>query len=180
MPPSALPRYDFRDVTEADLPMLRAWLAEPHAAKWWEDGPDEGVAEIREAMGGISTEPLIVELDGRPIAYLQSYDPHLEDDHPYADHPFGTLGLDLTIGPPELVGIGHGSALLAQFIERLFEEGVPRVIIDPHPDNGRAIRAYEKAGFRPDGNRFSIYGPVLLMVRDNEDSADGIDDGDDT
>ena len=103
----------------------------------------------------ISVEPLIVELDGRPIAYLQSYDPHLEDDHPYADQPFGTLGIDLSIGRPELVGIGHGSAIVRQFVDELFEEGAPRVIIDPDPANARAIRAYEKAGFRPIDRRQS-------------------------
>ena len=97
-------------MTETDLPMLSAWLAEPHVAEWWDDGPEASKAEIMEAMDDIATEPLIVELDGRPIAYIQSYDPHLEDDHPYQDQPTGTLGIDQFIGLPELVGIGHGSA----------------------------------------------------------------------
>ena len=159
-------RYRFRPVSEDDLPLLAAWLAEPHVAEWWHDGPEASLAEIREAMDSISTEPLIVELDGKAIAYLQSYDPHLEDEHPYQDQPFGTLGLDLSIGDPRLVGIGHGSALLSQFIEELFAEGVPRVIIDPNPTNARAIRAYAKAGFRALGERDTIFGQVLLMARD--------------
>ncbi|TIX65119.1 MAG: acetyltransferase, partial [Mesorhizobium sp.] len=114
----------------------------------------------------VSVQPLIVELDGRPIAYLQSYDPHLEDDHPYADQPFGTLGIDLSIGLAQLIGVGHGTAIVRQFVEQLFEEGAPRVIIDPHPRNARAIRAYEKAGFRPIGRRQSQYGDVVLMAVD--------------
>lgn len=177
--PSRGQRYDFRAVDESDLPMLARWLAEPHAAEWWTGGVDASIAEIREAMGSVSTEALIVELDGRPIAYLQSYDPHLEDDHPYQDQPFGTLGIDVTIGVPELVGVGHGSAMLAQFIEELFEEGAPRVIIDPDPKNARAVRAYEKAGFCPIGERHSVYGHVLLMARDNDEFGDGFDDSDD-
>jgi aminoglycoside 6'-N-acetyltransferase len=160
--------YDFRPVTEKDLPMIAGWLAEPHVAQWWDD-PETEIAEIRDHIDSISVEPLIVELDGKPIAYLQSYDPHLEDDHPYADQPFGTLGIDLTIGRPELVGIGHGSAIVRQFVEQLFEEGVPRVIIDPDPANGRAIRAYEKAGFRPIDRRQSEYGDVVLMAVDAEE-----------
>lgn len=179
MPPKGAHRYLFRPVSEADLPMLAAWLAEPHAAEWWTDGPEAGVAEIREAMDSVSTEPLIVELGRRPIAYLQSYDPHLEDDHPYQDQPFGTLGVDVTIGLAELVGIGHGSAIVRQFVDELFAEGAPRAIIDPDPANLRAIRAYEKAGFRPIGERHSVYGHVLLMARDNEDAGDFFDDGDD-
>jgi aminoglycoside 6'-N-acetyltransferase len=163
--------YDFRAVTAADLPMLKAWLAEPHVAEWWDEGLEASLAEIVEAMESVETEPLIVELDGRPIAYLQSYDPHLEDDHPYQDQPFGTLGMDISIGPPDLVGKGHGSAIIRQFSDMLIEEGAPRVMIDPHPDNLRAIRAYEKAGFRAFDTRTSIYGPALLMARDAEDAA---------
>lgn len=148
--------------------MIAGWLRQPHAAQWWDDA-DKEIADIREHIDSVSVEPLIVELDGMPIAYLQSYDPHLEDDHPYADQPFGTLGIDLMIGPPELVGIGHGSAIVRQFVEELFEEGVPRVIIDPDPANIRAIRAYEKAGFRAVDRRHSIYGDVVLMAIDAEE-----------
>ena len=125
MPREAEFRYDFRPVTEADLPMLKVWLAEPHVAEWWDDGPEASLAEIVEAMDSISTEPLIVELDGRPIAYVQSYDPHLEDDHPYQDQPFGTLGMDVTIGVPELVGVGHGSAIVRQFVGIAVRGGLP-------------------------------------------------------
>ncbi len=168
MPRKADFRYDFRAVTEADLPMLSAWLAEPHVAEWWNDGQEDPLAEIVEAMASDSTEPLIVELGGTPIGYVQSYDPHLEDHHPYQDQPFGTLGIDVTIGVPELVGIGHGSRLVSAFVEILFEEGCPRVIIDPHPGNKRAIRAYEKAGFQAFGERISQYGPALMMACDAE------------
>ncbi|MBA3448090.1 MAG: acetyltransferase [Pseudaminobacter sp.] len=160
-------RYSFRPVAEEDMTMLADWFARPHLAEWWGD-PDDALAEIREAMDSIETEPLIVELGGRPIGYLQSYDPHLEDGHPYRDQPFGTLGLDISIGEPDLVGIGHGSAILRQFIEMLLAEGCPRVIIDPDPANGRAIRAYEKAGFVAFDTRTSIYGPALMMAVDAE------------
>ena len=146
-------RYSFRAVSEGDLPLLRRWLETPHVAEWWTDGTEASLASIREAMDSVSVEPLIVELDGRPIAYLQAYDPHLEDDHPYA----------------ELVGVGHGSAIIAQFAQDLFDEGAPRVIIDPDPKNHRAIRAYAKAGFRPLGERTSQYGRALLMALDAEE-----------
>ena len=168
MPRDAAPRYDFRSVTADDLPMLARWLAEPHLAEWWGD-PEESLAEIREAMDSVETEPLIVELGGRPIAYIQSYDPHLEDGHPYQDQPFGTLGIDVSIGDPTLVGIGHGSAIIRQFVDTLFAEGTPRVVIDPDPANIRAIRAYEKAGFRAFDTRTSVYGPALMMARDAEE-----------
>ncbi|MCR5857267.1 GNAT family N-acetyltransferase [Mesorhizobium sp. J428] len=162
------PLYDFRAVEEADLPLLGTWLRQPHVVEWWGD-PDKGIAEIRQAMEEVSVEPLIVELNGRPVAYLQSYDPHMEDDHPYQDQPFGTLGIDISIGEADLLGKGHGSAIVAQFAEQLFEEGAPRLIIDPEPTNARAIRAYEKAGFRAFDTRTTIYGTALMMARDAEE-----------
>jgi aminoglycoside 6'-N-acetyltransferase len=174
MRPDTAVSYDFRAVTEADLRLIRAWMAAPHWAEWW-GAPEKGLAEIREAMESVETEPLIVELAGKPIAYLQCYDPHLEDGHPYQDQPFGTLGIDLSIGPAELLGKGHGSAMLRQFIDQLFEEGCPRVIIDPDPTNARAIRAYEKAGFAAFDSRTSDYGPALMMARDAPADEEGDD-----
>lgn len=159
------PHYSFRAVTEKDMPLLAGWLQQPHVSKWWGD-PEKAVASIRKATEDDSFEPLIVDLDGRPFAYLQSYDPHMEDGHPYQDQPFGTLGLDLLIGDPQQLGQGHGGAIINAFAAVLFEEGAPRVVIDPHPDNARAIRAYEKAGFESLGFRDSIHGPALLMKRD--------------
>lgn len=126
-------RYGFRAVTEDDLPMIAQWLDEPHLAQWWGD-PHKALAEIKDAMEDVATEPLIIELDGEPIGYLQSYDPHLEDDHPYQDQPTGTLGIDLSIGKPDLVGKGHGSAIVRQFVDELFAEGRPARCHRSRPD----------------------------------------------
>lgn len=168
--------YDLRPVTPEDLTLLESWLRQPHALEWWGDDVLGSLEEIIEAAEGVDTEPLIVELDGTPIAYLEIYDPHLEDDHPYQDQPFGTLGLDLTIGDPALIGRGHGTAILQQLSEQLFEEGAPQLLVDPHPDNARAIRAASKAGFREIGHRNSIEGAVVLMARFAE-AGDDQDDG---
>ncbi len=138
-------------------------------AKWWDD-PAEGLKSIEGHINSISVEPFIVELDGKPIGYIQSYDPHLEAGHPYQDQPTGTLGIDQFIGPPELIGKGHGPRLIEAFVELLFDEGAIRVIIDPDPANVAAIRAYEKAGFeRFDTRHHPEYGPALMLAR----NADG-------
>ena len=73
------------------------------------------------------------------------------------------------IGPAEMIGLGHGSAVLRQFVDELFAEGTLRGITDPDPANARAIRAYEKAGFEAFGTRISVYGPALLMALDAEE-----------
>jgi aminoglycoside 6'-N-acetyltransferase len=165
MPVSAPRHYRFRPVVPDDLPMIGLWLERPHVAAWWDD-EDDKLAGIRAAMAEPSTQPFVIELDGRPIGYIQCYDPHSEEDHPYRDQPMGTLGIDQFIGEPELVGVGHGSRLIAAFVESLFRRGASRVIIDPDPANAHAIRAYEKAGFRAFDRRRSIYGDALMMARD--------------
>lgn len=169
--------YDLRPVTPEDLTLLESWLRQPHALEWWGDDVLGSLEEIIEAAEGVDTEPLIVELDGTPIAYLEIYDPHLEDDHPYQDQPFGTLGLDLTIGDPALLNQGHGSAILRQLSEQLFEEGAPQLIVDPHPDNVRAIRASAKAGFQEIGRRTAMEGAVVLMARLAPEDGGADDDG---
>ncbi|KQS87457.1 MULTISPECIES: GNAT family N-acetyltransferase [unclassified Rhizobium] len=165
------PRYHFRDVRREDFPMLGRWLTEPHVAKWWGEA-DEELEGIESAMTSVETRALIVELDGRPIAYLQSYDPHLEPGHPYQDQPPGTLGVDISIGDPVLIGKGHGSAIIRQFCAGLFAGGASRIVIDPDPDNAQAIRAYEKAGFRFLERRQSIYGPAHFMALDKPEETD--------
>jgi aminoglycoside 6'-N-acetyltransferase len=65
-----------------------------------------------------------------------------------------------------MIGCGYGSALARAFADRLLASGTPRVVTDPDPLNTRAIRAYEKAGFRRDNLVETPDGPALLMVRD--------------
>ena len=84
----------------------------------------------------------------------------------FGPQPPGTRGIDQFIGEVDLMGRGHGSAFMRAFIEGLLKSGVPRVVIDPSPTNPRAIRAYEKAGFRREREVDTPDGPALLMVRD--------------
>jgi aminoglycoside 6'-N-acetyltransferase len=170
-PENTMSDYAFRSVTAKDAALLRRWAVQPHWTQWW--GEAEGaVAEILEAVDADSTEPMIALLGNRPIAYVQTYDPHMEDDHPYQDQPFGTLGLDISIGDAADLGRGHGSAIIAALAALLFAEGAPRLVIDPDPANTRAIAAYRKAGFTPFDTRTTIYGPALMMALDNPEFDD--------
>ena len=69
------------------------------------------------------------------------------------------------IGEPDMIERGHGSAFIRSFIEGLLAAGVPRVVTDPNPTNGRAIRCYEKAGFARDRLVDTADGVALLMIR---------------
>ena len=79
--------------------------------------------------------------------------------------PDGTRGIDLFIGGRGHDRPGHGSALIRAFADSLLAHGTPRVVTDPDPNNARAIRAYEKAGFQRDRLVDTPDGLSLLMVR---------------
>jgi aminoglycoside 6'-N-acetyltransferase len=107
----------------------------------------------------------IVAADERPFAYLQCYNLSAWNVG-FGPQPAGTRGLDQFIGEGAMLNRGHGSAFIRAFAEGLLHNGTPRVVIDPAPDNVRAIRAYEKAGFVRDRLVDAPDGEALLMVRD--------------
>ena len=157
--------YAFRAMTAADLAAVRRWLAKPHVAQWWGD-PDEQYALVSGDLHHPAMDQYIVALDQNPFAYLQCYDPTAWPDHGFGALPTGARGIDQFIGEEDMVDRGHGSALIRTFVDNLLQAGAPRVITDPSPDNTRAIRAYQKAGFRTERPVDTPDGVALLMVRD--------------
>jgi aminoglycoside 6'-N-acetyltransferase len=108
----------------------------------------------------------IVAHDGRPFAYAQDYDVHGWTPHPFSHLPPGSRGIDQYIGEPDMLDSGHGSAFVRAHCDRLFAAGAPAVGTDPSPDNVRARRAYEKAGFLTAGEaRATPWGIAVLMER---------------
>ena len=47
-----------------------------------------------------------------------------------------------------MLGRGHGAAILRLYANTLLASGATEVVIDPAPDNERAVRCYRRAGFR--------------------------------
>jgi len=155
--------YAFRPMSAADLPLVGRWLTMPHVVQWWPAGIKQ-LECIKAHLGDPTIELFIVTADERPIGYLQCYDPTAEADHPFRDQPAGTRGIDQFIGEPDMIERGHGSALTRAFVTNLFAAGTSRVVTDPDPANDRAIRAYEKAGFRAERLVDTPWGRTLLMV----------------
>jgi aminoglycoside 6'-N-acetyltransferase len=163
---SCADEIQFVPVDEEHLPLLAGWLAEPHVRQWWGD-PAVEIELIREGRASGEADGYVGFVDGRPVGYVQSWEPlHFIGAEPWlADLPPGTIGVDIFVGPRELVGRGIGARLIAAFVARLCVGGHQSIVIDPDLTNIRAIRAYEKAGFvrdrivaGPNGN-----GETLLM-----------------
>jgi aminoglycoside 6'-N-acetyltransferase len=114
--------YDFVPVDREHLQLLRRWLEAPHVSEWWGD-PDHEIDLIEEGLGLLWVEPFLATLDGRPFAYIQTYDVHAEPGGEYADQPQDCWGVDPFIGEAHMIGQGHGSAMLRAFVDRLFAQG---------------------------------------------------------
>ena len=155
--------YVFRPMTTADLPLIRRWLALPHVVEWWGD-PEEQFALVSGDLDEPAMDQFIVSIDGGPFAYIQCYD-LTEWNSGFGAHPLGTRGIDQFIGEPDMIERGHGSGLIRAFVEDRLQGGAPRIVTDPDPANGRAVRAYEKAGFVRERMVDTPDGPALLMVR---------------
>lgn len=145
----------FEPVVAEHYPLLARWLRTAPWLEWWGD-PDVELGLIREMVEGRdSSRPFIFRVDGEPLGYIQYWfiGHHQTEDwvrnHPWlGELPPETIGVDLSIGVPDRLAQGVGSAVLRAFVGRLRERGHGEIIIDPDPANTRAIRAYAKAGFR--------------------------------
>jgi aminoglycoside 6'-N-acetyltransferase len=160
------PAYQFRPMSMLDLAMVRAWLATAHVQEWWGDA-EEQFALVSGDLAEPAMDQFVVACDGRHFAYLQCYDQSAWPENGLGTHPPGARGIDQFIGEADMVGRGHGSAFIRVFVDGLLTSGVPRVLTDPDPANGRAVRAYVNAGFRAHREVGTPDGRALLMIRDN-------------
>jgi RimJ/RimL family protein N-acetyltransferase len=146
----------FEPMMTDHLPMMRTWLEQTHVREWWGD-PETEIADItRMIEGRDATRPFIFHVDGTPTGYIQFWfiGPHQTDEwtkeNPWLMAlPSDAVGVDLSIGEADKLSQGIGSAVLHAFVGKLRDEGHRNITIDPDPRNARAVRAYEKAGFRP-------------------------------
>ena len=159
-PPEAVPRDGdllirrMRDDPH-DYELMARWLTDERVLEFYHgrDNPypyERVVEKYGPRARGEDPEGVlacIIEQDGREIGYLQYY-PAVTEAYQLEDAA-GTYAIVLFIGEPELWGTGVGSRALSALVAYLFSElGARRVVIDPHVDNPRAVRAYEKCGFR--------------------------------
>lgn len=161
----ALRRYAFRPVVKDDLECLAEWLRTPAVMEWWGD-PHEQAALLRADLEEPRMVMRIVAFDRRPFAYIQDYDVHAWPQPHLSDLPPRSRGVDLFIGEPDMVGCGHGGALLRLRAQQLVADGAPLVVTDPDPRNLRARGAYQRAGFRGDTRVETSEGAIILMIFD--------------
>ena len=153
-------RLKFRPLTSDDFPLLLAWLSKEHVKQWWDAGEDtlEKVArnygEVEEGLERF----ILVEAEEsgeKPLGYFQHY-----------RVPDGSIGIDQFIGEEDYINRGVGTKAIRMFVKVIMHEHKPsRIILDPSPGNQRAIRCYEKIGFRYYETREGVEGGLAYMMQ---------------
>lgn len=160
---------NLRRATITDLALLRYWDGKPHVvAAGGDDDRMDWEPELARQVPW--QELLIAEEEGRPIGVLQIIDPAEEATQYWGDVAPNLRAIDIWIGEEADLGRGLGTTMMRLALARCF--GAPQVeavLIDPLASNTRAIRFYERLGFRTTERR--RFGPddCLVMRIDRAD-----------
>jgi aminoglycoside 6'-N-acetyltransferase len=132
-------KVTLRPATEADVPRMSAIASEPTVAPWWLDTDEDSVREefLREASGA-----WVIQYEGEVVGAIEYWET-LEPHYRYAS-------IDLMLDEAHQ-GRGLGTDALRTAARWLLAKGHHRLTIDPSVENARAVRAYEKVGFKPVG-----------------------------
>ncbi|HVF69382.1 MAG TPA: GNAT family N-acetyltransferase [Xanthomonadales bacterium] len=149
-------QISFRKLDFVDLPLLHKWLNEPHVHEWYDRDKQNSLKEVTDEYtkyitGEEKVYGFLVCYENKPFAYIQWYPVNdWEEFAKTVGYDESAAGVDLFIGEIGFVGKGMGTLMLKKFLTEIVfaQKGITRCIIDPEPDNKRAIRAYEKVGFK--------------------------------
>lgn len=143
-----------------DYILLAKWLSDPAVLEFYEgrDNPFN-LAKVMEkfvprARGESEVTPCIIEYDNQAIGYIQYYmvdadEYEVRDKIEIGKYIF-PYGMDLFIGETEYWNMGIGTNLVKGMIQYLIKnENADGIFIDPQTCNKRAIKCYEKCGFKP-------------------------------
>jgi aminoglycoside 6'-N-acetyltransferase len=143
MPKITLEAFDL--IRDSDR--LLRWLAQPHVAKWWGDA----ARAMQHASECAPESHALIVADGTPVGYLCWQPPPREELEAadLNDLPSGLVDIDILIGDPDLLGQGVGARALELLLARLRSDpSVAFAGLGTSASNTKAIRCFEKAGFR--------------------------------
>ena len=148
---AALADIRLRPVSDADWPLIRGWLGRADIERWW--GPKaSSEAAVIMAMSSEQAICRMIMADGESVGYAHAVDAMLWGETLPDGLAPGTWDIDLFIASPKFRGQGLGQRALGLIRDEVFATTLAvAVCIFASIANERAVRAYEKAGFRWQG-----------------------------
>lgn len=182
------PRVRLRHHRLSDLPEVRRWYRDPELARLtryslrpMSDGEIDRFFHGR-LMSPESVAYAIETRDTRRLIGLTTFS-NLDPDN-------GTVLFHISIGEPDAWGSGYGTEATELMLWLAFDRiGLHRVALSVFAFNERAIRSYEKAGFKVEGrDREAIVrdgarwdelrmGIIAREWQAHEDEAEGLEGG---
>lgn len=133
--------------------LLITWLSDPKVLAFYEgrDNPFDR-QKVREVFFDPSdpAQKCIFSIEDKPIGYVQYYELEKGEKEVFGYKSNKRIyGMDQFIGETDYWNKGIGTLLLQTMLHFLKQEKqADLVVMDPHVWNKRAIRCYEKCGFR--------------------------------
>lgn len=148
----------WRRLDEADFPLLRQWLEQPHVARWWnhETSPDAVARDFGPAARGEEpSEDLLMLLDDEPFGLVQrcrfaDFPEYIAELAGQVEVPQGAMSIDYLIGNPLLVGRGLGTRMIQAVVRATWTDHpeATMLLVPVHAGNHASWRVLEKAGLR--------------------------------
>lgn len=152
----------FTPLASQHFPLILKWFNLPHVSQWYEpnvawdliqihhkyDHYTRGLTEHEGILKAIHAH--VIFYSEMPIGYIQHYNAHDFLDaktHVGKSFPLSLAGLDLFIGEPTHLGKGLSQEIIKAYLERHVFDTYDYVMVDPVPENKRAIHVFQKAGF---------------------------------
>lgn len=160
-------KFTFKPLTTTDLDLLCRWFEKPHVLEWWNDRltPEQIKEKYGKRIGDNVVCPYIVYLNDKPIALIQYYWASKVGDGWWPNEDASTVGVDQFIGEEDYINKGFGTLMMKEFIQFLFQNPlIKKIITEADPNNLRAKRCYEKAGFQETDVIDTPDGKSILMV----------------
>ncbi|MBD8069822.1 GNAT family N-acetyltransferase [Bacillus sp. PS06] len=145
-------RLKVRKLEEQDKSLLVKWLSDPAVLEFYEgrDNPFDLEKVNRVFYHSEDNEVrCIIEFDQKAIGYIQYYPLDEQSKKEYGFSNEIIYGIDQFIGEVEYWNKGIGTLLITSMITFLLtDKKTDRIVMDPQIRNTRALKCYEKCGFK--------------------------------
>lgn len=133
--PVATPAGGLRTATTADVERIGGWMADFDREAFGAADPERALAT---AHRRVAAGEVVLWEDGEPVAMAASARPTRR-----------TISVNAVYTPPERRGTGYATALVAQFTQRLLDQGRDRCLLFTDLANPTSNAIYVRIGYQP-------------------------------
>ena len=146
----------FLPMTKKDIPLWQQWIQKEHVKSvWFIEGYETADYIYQKVELNGYDFPFIIYLNDQPIGYIVCCDLYAyrttcpQPKGLFTNENPGTYCMDLFIAEENYLNKGYGTEIVKAFVDYVVKHfNANKVLIDPAETNKRAIRCYEKAGFK--------------------------------